>query len=120
MYVPARGGSIGEVEVVSQTTDSLELRVNIETPAILLITNNFAHGWRARSIASSSPQAEYEIVPANWAQQSISLTAGSHHIVVEYAPLSFRVGRWISIISLSGFAIATYLVLRRRPRAATD
>jgi uncharacterized membrane protein YfhO len=118
-YRPVKGNTIGVVEVVSHTTDSLEIRADVETPAILLITNNYARGWRARSVSqSSAPQSDYEIAPANWTQQSIALTSGRHHVVVEYLPVSFRIGRWISILSLITFAAAICLMLRRR-RVAT-
>src|SRR4029079_1835427 len=82
--LPSKGNSIGETRIVSSSTDSLEIQVDIETPAILLITNNFAHGWRAHSLQAGS-QPEYILQTANWSHQAIALTAGKHHILLEYS-----------------------------------
>ncbi len=115
--LPVKGSSIGHVEADAISTDALEIRAEIETPAILLITNNFAEGWHARAM-DTGPQAEYVIQPANWAQQAIALKTGKHHFRLEYSPLSFRVGAWVSTISIVGMITSGILV--RRKSAATE
>ncbi len=103
----------GGVQTVASTTDSLELRVQLTRPAILLITNNFAKGWRARSLSRDAPQ-RYKLMPANYALQAIPLEPGTHHLLVEYAPASFRVGVWMTAMSVVATVICASLLLRRR------
>lgn len=115
--LPAKGSSIGEVRVAASSTDSLEIAADVDTPAILLITNNFAKGWYARPL-QSGPQSDYTVQPANWTHQAIPLAAGKHRILLEYSPASFRIARWISIISIVAISFATIFLWRRR--AATE
>jgi hypothetical protein len=112
--LPQKGATIGSVEVVSRTTDSLELRAQLETPAILVITNNYAQGWRARSLEPNAAQSSYAVMPANWALQAIPLAAGKHHLLLEYRPTSFVIGKWTSILSLIGLVGVASWWLRKR------
>lgn len=96
---PAGASDPGTVEILSQSTDQIELSVNAAANAMLLITNAYSRDWHARSVGPSV-QAEYEILPADWALQAIPLMRGSHHLILEYRPRAFVVGKWISIISL--------------------
>ena len=57
--------------------------------------------------------AHYDVLPANYVLRAIPLSPGHHHIQIEYAPIGFRVGTWISILSLAGFIVATALYVRR-------
>ena len=88
------------VELVGWGTDHLDVRAITPRDALLLITNNYARGWRVRSLGSSGSQRNYQIIPGNWAQQAIALRAGSHHLRIEYSPVEFRVGAWVSALSL--------------------
>lgn len=102
-------------EIVRQTTDSLELKANVSAPVILLITNNYSPGWHVKSLEPSG-QDHYEIQPANYTQMAIPLAKGSHHLLIEYIPTAFRVGRVISIVSLLSYlsALVWWLLRLRR------
>jgi len=71
------------VEVRAQTTDSIELRIAIDTPAILLVTNNYSPGWRAHSLIHHTP-TQLHNPTANWTQQAIALSTGKHHVLLDY------------------------------------
>lgn len=58
-------------------------------------------------------------MPANYSQIGIPLRAGKHHIALEYSPVAFRVGLWVSILSILGLA-ATTMSLMRRPAMDRD
>jgi hypothetical protein len=53
-----------------------------------------------------STQQVYRVMPANYAFMAIPLSAGEHHLRLEYKPAAFIVGKWISL-----FAIIIYLTL---------
>lgn len=101
---PAGSADPGSVEILSQSTDQIELEANVKSPAILLITNAYSHGWRVESIGASPPgQNAYQLMPADWALQAIPLAAGTHHLKLEYLPEAFVIGKWISIAALVGY-----------------
>lgn len=103
----------GTVSIVSRTTDSLELQIQMQRPGILLVTNSYSTGWHVNPITSSG-QANYKVVPANYALIGVPLQAGSHHFVLEYKPTAFVVGRIISIVSLLAFVVLCAVSLRSR------
>jgi len=110
-------GSPGSVLILSQSTDSLELQAELDRPAMLVISDNYSSGWRILPIGQSN-QADYQIVPANYAQIGIALQAGKHHFILNYSPLVFRIGRWVSIFSLILFiAVVSFAAISARRRA---
>ncbi len=109
---PAPGPADGEASVLRATSDTLEIRAQVRRPTILLITDSFSSGWRARAYPDSAA-ASYKILPANYALRAVALAAGSHHLLLEYSPLAFRVGMWVTIGSLLGYAAAwLYLLIQ--------
>jgi len=101
--VPGENGVSGPAEVVDSSTDWVEIRTTTPTPTMLLITNNYSPGWRVVPLETTS-QSSYQILPANYTLMAIPLQAGSHHLRIEYLPTAFRVGKWISILALLGYA----------------
>jgi hypothetical protein len=104
--------SPGFVTVLNEKNDSMEIQANLDRPAVLLITDNYSTGWRVKPITSG--QSEYRIMPANYAQMAIPLEKGKHAFILEYSPLAFRAGAWISGISLISLIGAFLLLMRRR------
>jgi len=115
---PAGSIDPGTVSVSNVTADSLEVTADVKSPAILLITNNFSKGWRVMPLETSG-QREYQIMPGNWTLQAIPLAAGKHHLRIEYAPAAFRIGAWISGISLLFYLAAIALQIRSSRRSTT-
>ena len=107
------------VEIVATGTDHLDVRATTSRDALLLVTNNYARGWRAQSLDRSATQRNYKIVPANWAQQAIPLRAGSHHLRIEYSPIEFRTGAWVSALSLAALGVGALVTWHRLPARAT-
>lgn len=95
----------GTVKLIRQSTDDLEFQIDTPENAILLVTNSYSRNWRARSVGTSF-QETYPVMPADWAFQAIPLMAGKHHLVLEYRPRLFVIGRAISMVSLLGFTAA--------------
>lgn len=103
------------VEIVETSTDHLVVHAELTSPAVLLITDAYAAGWRAEGLEGSA-QPEYEVVPANYALMGVPLEAGSHRLRVEYRPTSFVLGAWISGVAWVlwlGLAVGAF----RRSRA---
>jgi uncharacterized membrane protein YfhO len=104
------------VEEQDSSTDHLNFVVDTDRNALLLITDNYSTGWRIVARETPPPaQKRYEILPANHTLMAVPLTAGRHHLRLEYSPLAFRIGMWISVVSLAAYLLAAaWLALRRR------
>lgn len=115
---PATGGSPwndahGSVRVLSESTDFQEVEATLDKPAILLETDLYSPNWHVRALSGSS-QSEYELIPANYVLRGIPLKAGKHRLRIEYRPIEFVVGRWVSLASLILFlGLAAAWTVRR-------
>ncbi|HNX95251.1 MAG TPA: hypothetical protein PKL14_08835 [Holophaga sp.] len=116
---PLPAGEVKDaVRIVDRSTDHFTLDVEATTPAILVLTEGFDKDWRARALAGSS-QTSYQVLPANYILRGIPIAAGHHKIRLEYAPKAFRIGAWITVISLLAYvAVAVWICKRPRPTKA--
>ena len=99
-----QGSSNGTARITATTTDSLTIEADVEQPSILLITDAYAASWHTVSLPGSS-QAHYDLLPANYVLRAVPLAAGHHLLRVEYRPVAFAIGKWISIISVVAFLL---------------
>ncbi len=104
----------GTARITETTTDSLTIEANVEQPSILLITDAYAASWRAITLPGSA-QAHYNLLPANYVLRAVPLAAGHHLLRLEYRPIAFAIGNWISLISVVAFLAA--VVRYRRVKA---
>jgi hypothetical protein len=106
-------GSPGQVRFTAVDTDTLDFEIDTPRAALLLVTDSYARGWRAVA-AGTSPQARYDVLPANLALRAVPLSAGHHRLRMEYVPSGFVVGRVISVLALIGWVLAAVAIARRR------
>jgi len=109
---PVMSGKKGIATVVDSSTNHLTIEANLPNPAILLITDAYSNGWRAMTLPGSS-QKRYDVMPANYILRAIPLSKGYHRIRVEYLPLAFQIGKWISVVAVAGYAVLIIWYLRR-------
>ncbi len=100
---PDPKGRGGFARVVKEDSDSLELEVELNSPAILLLADSYAAGWRAEALEGST-QASYQVLPADHALRAIPLPAGRHRIDLRYAPASWTAGVAVSLASWAALA----------------
>jgi hypothetical protein len=96
---PEKTQQKGTARIVNSSTDYLTIEAELSSPEILLVTDAYCKGWRAKPLPGSVQQ-QYEVMPANYILRAIPLSKGHHIFRLEYAPAGFRIGKWISIISL--------------------
>jgi hypothetical protein len=96
---PAPFAEKGTVTLVASSAGQLTIEADLPHPAILLITDAYSNGWRARPLKGSGQQV-YKVLPANYVLQAIPLSQGQHRIHLKYVPPGFREGTWISIASM--------------------
>jgi len=112
---PVQSNNNGIARIAATTTDSLTIEADVEQSSILLITDAYAASWRAVSLPGST-RAHYDLLPANYVLRAVPLTAGHHLLRVEYRPVAFAIGKWISLICVVAFLLA--LVRCRRADAS--
>lgn len=90
------GASPGEAEVVDSGMNFLDIEAEVASPAILLVTDIFTSGWKARPLQGSG-QEHYDVMRANYILQAIPLAAGRHRIRLEYSPPGLPAGIAVSL-----------------------
>lgn len=100
------------VKITDSSTDHLNVKADLAAPAILLLTDVYSSGWRAKALPGSV-QKRYKIMPANYILCAVPLSKGNHYFRLEYLPSGFLVGKWISLISLViyvGFLVVWFFI----------
>jgi hypothetical protein len=104
----------GTVRVTETSTDHLTFEADMNSASILVVTDNFMDGWRIVPLAGSA-SGSYEIIPANYTLRGVPLVPGHHHFRMEYRPVSFVIGIWLSLAGVVAWlAVAGITVWRRR------
>jgi hypothetical protein len=101
--MPEKPAQQGMVRLIDSSTDHLTIEAEMSSPAILLVTDVYSKGWRARALPTSTQQ-KYEVMPANYVLRAVPLSKGHHLFRLEYMPLGFRIGKWVSLISVIIYA----------------
>ena len=111
---PDPSGRGGVIRVLGESTDHVDLEISLDSAAVLLMTDAHARGWRAVALPASE-QSHYTLLRADYTLRALPLAGGHHRLRVEYWPVAFAVGRWVSAVSVAGFLAATgYWGWRRR------
>ena len=103
--LPVENGGKGRMTLKNHTSDWLELTVETDKPQILLMTDNYARGWKAAAYPDSV-QKSYAVLPGDVFARAIPLSAGNHHFDLVYDAPGFALGKWISLITLIGYLLA--------------
>ncbi len=106
-------GSAGEAELVERGATRLRYRVRAERRAILMMSEVYDPGWRAKIDGRFAP-----VLRADLALRAVVVPTGSHDVVVEFRPLSVRLGAALTVTGLVAFA-ALVLAAGRRPEGGT-
>jgi hypothetical protein len=80
------------------STDKIRIDTQVSQPSVLIVADNYSHGWEAFPWGPSA-QTTYSVIPAYGFLRAIPLMAGEHHILLEYRPTAFVIGKWISLFS---------------------
>jgi hypothetical protein len=110
-------GSPGSVRVTESSTDHLTIEADVNAAAILVVTDNYADGWRIVPLEGSASDA-YEIIIANYTLRGVPLAPGHHRIRMEYRPTSFVIGVWLSWAGVAAWVAVTGVLLWRKRRPA--
>jgi hypothetical protein len=110
---PDRTSRAGTVSLKELSTDSMLIYGRLYGAAILLITDSYSSGWRVRALPGSVQQ-DYKVMPANCTLMAVPLAAGEQRFILEYKPLSFVIGMWVSLFSLGIYITVFIFCLKKR------
>lgn len=101
-------GTPGSARIVLRTTTRWTIRTEASAPSSLVVANPMYPGWRAKvDGAPSSIDSEAGDI------MQIPVPAGTHEVVLEYRPSSFRLGLAIAALG----AVLALAMARRLPSA---
>lgn len=89
---PTLPAQAGQVSFSDRGTTSLQLEIDTPAPALLVLLDSYAPGWRAR--VDEQPAPNY---PANHAFRAVMVRAGRHSVTFAVAPPLLWIGAWISL-----------------------
>ncbi len=102
-------GNLKEAEITYYSPNEIHIKVKLTNPGFLVLSENWYPGWKAYDNG-----VEKEIYKTDYILRSIYLESGLHEINFVYKPLSFRVGAWISIITI--FCICGVVIYKIKKR----
>jgi hypothetical protein len=107
--------SPGEVTITHFTPEQITLSANTSRQSILSLSLPYYPGWQANIDGAATP-----ILKAYGAFSALVIPPGSHTIVLTYDPPSFRLGAWISLLTLIALIAATirFTIPHRRTHAS--
>jgi hypothetical protein len=81
----------GTARIASYLPERVEVVAQLHSAGLVVLADTYYPGWQAS--VDGTPAA---IVRANYFVRGVYVDAGEHHIVLRYAPLSYRVGAAVS------------------------
>jgi hypothetical protein len=93
-------GCKGDAEIVGETPCEVHVKVNMETPGLLVLTDQWYEGWNAYLDGRPLP-----VLRANYAFRGVNLPKGKGEVVFRYEPPS-----WSRGLRMFGIAFPAVLV----------
>jgi hypothetical protein len=107
----------GTAELVAETPREVRVAVDMQTPGLLVLADQWYQGWNAYLDGKPVP-----VLVANYALRGVPLPAGRGTVVFRYEPTGWGHGMilfWFAAASLASWVIAaTWLGRQRATRAA--
>lgn len=116
--VPASqpAGPPGTATLVAEGTDRVDVEIDALRPALLVLNDQAAPGWRAEVDGREQP-----ILTANYLVRGVWVDAGRHQVKFQYRAPGLRLG-WLFFVALLGalgvWALALGVSRRRGPAGA--
>ena len=94
-----------KARVVEYSPNEIELKTNSKYDQIVFLSDNYYPGWYATVDGIST-----QIYRANYTFRGVPVKAGEHTVIFTYSPVSFKIGLWVSIGSVTCLVLAAVLI----------
>jgi hypothetical protein len=106
---PKEKSAPGTAKIARREPNRIEIATQSDTPALLVLADNFYPGWRAEVDGHASP-----IMQVNYNQRGVAVSGGRHRVVFSYRPRPVLLGLLVSGISL----VLLLWWMKKQPRAS--
>jgi hypothetical protein len=96
-----------EAKIINYQDDKVNIMAKMENPGFLVLLDQYYPGWKAYVDGK-----ETEIYPTDYTFRSVYLDKGNHKVEFIYDPLSYKVGKYISLAAIILF-IGLYLFRKK-------
>jgi hypothetical protein len=100
--------SAGDVVLQKYSGEELDFKATVTKNALLVTGEKYANGWKA--LVDGKPAV---LARANYVLRGVYLTPGTHEVRFVFDPLSFKVGKWLTLGSFGFFVVMLGLEWRR-------
>jgi hypothetical protein len=100
----------GSSRIAQYEPERVVLDAHADRPALVALSDVYFPGWHATVDGHDAP-----IERVDYLLRGIPVGPGAHRIVLEYRPLSWRIGWIVSLVALLGLAAAVWQSARRWP-----
>jgi hypothetical protein len=90
-----------ELILKSRSESETDIIADVPDAGYILVNDMYMPGWHARVDG-----AKTKIYRANYLFMAVPVRAGKHAIELQYKPVEFRAGRWISILAIVGLSLS--------------
>lgn len=104
----------GTAEIIEERNARLVLRVETEKPATLILADAWYPGWKATVDGQRA-----QVFPVDGIARGVTVDAGTHEVILRYAPLSLRIGLAVTILAALGLTLITLRNALTRMKART-
>jgi hypothetical protein len=96
------------IDLLEHGADRLLIRANMSCPGMVILSDTYFPGWRARVDAKAA-----QIYEVNGAMRGVMVPAGLHTVTMRYRPVSVILGGMLTLVGILG-ALALVAAGRRR------
>ncbi len=101
---PVEPGTRKDVKVSHYSPTKVDIETEDVAPQLLFLSDSFYPGWKATIDGTQTP-----ILRADFAFRAVYVPAGKHSIFFIYDPLSVKIGKVVTLVSI----VITLIVLRK-------
>ena len=115
--VPSRlsNSALTDAKIVKYENQDVLIRATSDSPGVLVFADSFYPGWHVYVDGK-----EERLLRANYFFRAVGIAPGEHIVEFKYDPYWFKVGKFVSVVTLTMLvAVSMLLFLKGRRRDAT-
>ncbi|MDP4200970.1 MAG: YfhO family protein [Bacteroidota bacterium] len=97
--------------IIEDKPELIRIETSSDHSGYLVLSDSYYPGWEC-----FVDGRKHDILRANYAMRAVYLDAGRHHVSFVFDPMSFQLGKWISILSFASILGLGLVQATRRER----
>ncbi len=96
-------------KIVLRNPNKIELEIDVKIPSMLVFTEVWHPGWKAFVDKNS-----VKLYRVNYCQRGVWLDKGFHYVQLEFRPVAWFTGAWISISVVILMSVIIFIIYKRK------